>query len=292
MSSSSNFINTLSQDLRELGFTDYEARVYISLIQQSPVTAYEISKNNALPRPNVYTALENLERKHAVQKVSLDPVRYIPISPTILLNRIARTINEQCSSLQSRLEKIQPEDRTHYVWIINGADEASAKISELISNAKTHIWIKAHFSELMAHEEELRKALNRGVSILLILFGSKAETDYFQFSKKCTVFAHENDGTVVGFGRYLITLSIDFKEALIVNMERQTGAFTQSEPVVNLADSLIRHEIYLAEIFKRFGNVLEKEFGPALFNLRKKYLPADQAAELAQRIKSSKLVKK
>ena len=93
MSSFSNFINTLSQDLRELGFTDYEARVYISLIQQSPVTAYEISKNNALPRPNVYTALENLERKHAVQKVSLDPVRYIPISPTILLNRIARTIN-------------------------------------------------------------------------------------------------------------------------------------------------------------------------------------------------------
>ena len=127
---------------------------------------------------------------------------------------------------------------------------------------------------------------------MLILFGSKAETDYFQFSKKCTVFAHENDGTVVGFGRYLITLSIDFKEALIVNMERQTGACTQSEPVVNLADSLIRHEIYLAEIFKRFGKDLEKEFGPALLNLRKKYLPADQAAELAQRIKSSKLVKK
>jgi hypothetical protein len=97
---------------------------------------------------------------------------------------------------------------------------------------------------------------------------------------------------VVGFGRYLITLSIDFKEALIVNMERQTGAFTQSEPVVNLADSLIRHEIYLAEIFKRFGKDLEKEFGPALLNLRKKYLPADQAAELTQRIKSSKLVKK
>jgi hypothetical protein len=50
---------------------------------------------------------------------------------------------------------------------------------------------------------------------------------------------------------------------------------------------LIRHEIYLAEIFGKLGGELDEHFGPALFNLRKKYLPADQAKALAAQLRRS-----
>jgi hypothetical protein len=54
-----------------------------------------------------------------------------------------------------------------------------------------------------------------------------------------------------------------------------------------MADTLMRHEIYFAEIFEVFGDEIQKTFGPALYNLRKKYLPRDQAKQLEARLKSS-----
>ena len=285
---STKTVTKYSKELQELGFTDYEAKIYISLLQNSPVTAYEISKNNALPRPNVYSALDSLEKKQAVQKVSLDPVRFVPVSPATLFSRISKTVQDRCLALELGLEKLQPEAKTHYVWNIDSPDEARLKISQLILAAKTHIWIKAHYEELLPHLDELKLASKRGVSLLFILFGDANQIQQFHFSKNCSVFAHEGDGTVVGLGRYLITLSIDFKEALIMNMKEHAGAFTQSEPIVNLADSLIRHEIYLAEIFKHFSSLLEEKFEPGLFELRKKYLPKDQIAELKQHVQKKK----
>ena len=285
---STKTVTKYSKELQELGFTDYEAKIYISLLQNSPETAYEISKNNALPRPNVYSALDSLEKKQAVQKVSLDPVRFVPVNPATLFSRISKAVQDRCLALEIGLEKLQPEEKTHYVWNIDNADEARLKISQLILAAKSHIWIKAHFEELLPHLEELKLASKRGVSLLFILFGDSNQIQQFNFSKNCSVFPHEGDGTVVGLGRFLITLSIDFKEALIVNMKDHTGAFTQSQPIVNLADSLIRHEIYLAEIFKHFSHLLEEKFEPGLFELRKKYLPKEQVTELKQRIQTKK----
>ena len=96
----------LLSDLQGVGFTEYEARVYLGLLQKSPATAYEVAKQHGLPRPNVYTVLETLERRGAVQRVSEDPVRMVPVDPQTLFDRISRTMAERCASLQERLESV------------------------------------------------------------------------------------------------------------------------------------------------------------------------------------------
>lgn len=274
----------LARDLQEVGFTDFEARVYVALLQASPATAYEISKQNALPRPNVYSSLESLEKKGAVQRVSSEPVRVVPVDPKLLLDRISRTMADRCSSLRERLHQVKGDDNTNYVWNLSTVSDAQLKIADLIAGARRHVWIKAHHIALEAHVDALRAAADRGVSVLLILFGDKGELDKFRTLKKSIVYAHEGDGTVVGLGRHLVTLSVDFEETLIFNLKDESGAHTRSSPVVNLADSLIRHEVYLAEIFDKLGPQLEKHFGPALFSLRKKYLPTEQARALERRL--------
>lgn len=283
VSNTRNIVN-LAKDFRELGFTEYEARVYVALLQNAPATAYEISKVHAMSRPNVYSALESLEAKQAVQRVNDDPVKYVPLEPKVLLERISRTVVERCTSLRERFEAIKVVDHTHYVWTLAGAADAKAKMLEMILRARRHIWIKAHQAELEPYLDALRKAATSGVSVLLVLFGEHEQLERFRFNSNTTVYMHEGGGVIVGFGRHLITLTVDFDEALIVNMKEESGAYTRSEPVVNLADSLIRHEIYLAEIFNRLGAELERQFGPALLTLRKKYLPSDQAKALERRL--------
>ena len=278
---------SLSDDLQELGFTDYEARVYVALVLASPATAYEVSKNNALPRPNVYSALESLERKGAVQRASSEPVRYVPVDPKDLLDRIERTVSLRCTDLRERLQDLQPAERTEYVWHIASADEAHAKIGELIDQAQRHVWIKAHHASLAPHAQRLEAAARRGVAVLLVLFGDQADIQGWRAIPSAVVYTHEADGTVVGLSRHLVTLTADFDVALLANLHDRTGAYTRSSAVVNLADTMLRHEIYLAEIFGAFGQEIEGRFGPALLSLRQAYLPSEQAQALKQLLSAS-----
>ncbi|AOB30231.1 hypothetical protein AKI39_05305 [Bordetella sp. H567] len=284
MSNDAKDTASLTRDLQDIGFTEYEAKVYIALLYCSPATAYEISKQNALPRPSVYSSLESLEKKGAVQRVSSEPVRLVPVDPKVLLERISRTMADRCSSLQTRLETLKSTDETHYVWTLDSLAEARSKIQALVAGARRHVWIKAHHAVLANHAAALREAAERGVSVLLILFGDPAELDELRSLPNAIVYAHEGDGTIVGMARHLITLTVDFEETLIFNVRDESGAFTRSNPVVNMADSLIRHEVYLAEIFNKLGPELTRHFGPALVKLRKKYLPADQAKALERRL--------
>lgn len=175
MPTSQKDLAAISRELQGVGFTDYEARVYIALLHESPATAYEISKQNAMPRPNVYSSLESLEKKGAVQRVSSEPVRFVPIDAKVLLERISRTMTDRCTRLQEQLEFLKGEDKTNYVWNLSSVGEAHAKIAELIFGAKRHIWIKAHHLALADHFAALKDAAGRGVSVMLVLWRPDAD---------------------------------------------------------------------------------------------------------------------
>ena len=44
--------------LERLGFTEYEARAYLTLLGRNPLTGYELAKLSGIPRPNVYPVLD------------------------------------------------------------------------------------------------------------------------------------------------------------------------------------------------------------------------------------------
>src|SRR3546814_8333500 len=105
-------------DLQRLGFSEYEASAYISLLQASPATAYEISKRCGLPRANTYGALEGLAKKRAVQPVSQSPARYVPVDPAVLLGDISDDISSTCGRLKQSLDNLGAEEGPDVVWSI------------------------------------------------------------------------------------------------------------------------------------------------------------------------------
>ena len=58
----------LIAQLKEMGFTEYEAKAYTALVQQSHVSAYQVSKNSGIPRARVYDILNILVDKGIVLK--------------------------------------------------------------------------------------------------------------------------------------------------------------------------------------------------------------------------------
>jgi sugar-specific transcriptional regulator TrmB len=269
----------LALELQRLGFSEYEARTYIALLQSNPATAYEVSKAAGLPRSNTYGALESCTKKGAVQPFSEAPVRYVPIDPRVLLSRIADDTSVHCRQLASRLSQVKSDESRDFVWSLEGEKKVSAKISAMIQEAKVHVWIKAHETLLDAHYAELREAAERGVRIMIILFGE--DDNRFRFGDNVQVYLHEGNGVRVGNADNLFTITTDFKTALTANMRGDVyAAYTRNESIVTMAESLIRHDMYLAEIFRRFGPQIDAAFGPFLVSLRRQYFSPQQLVSL------------
>jgi len=269
-------------DLKRLGFTEYEARIYVQLLRQSPSTAYEISKSTGVPRPNAYSALEALSQRAAVLPVSENPVRYVAADPQTFLNSVSRQTSALCKDLGAKLSDLAPATKDQYVWMLWGEEAAHDKIDALINGSQHALLIKAASDILRRHKDALGRAAERGVEMLIVLFGTDAEE--FRFSDKCRVYLHEANGVRMGTTDNLFTIAADHEEMVTAAVVGEViAAHTRNKPVVNLAESLVRHDFYMAEIFERFGDQIDAAFGQHLRDLRLACFTPEQIASFKQR---------
>src|SRR5713101_2637872 len=95
--------------LKEFGLTDYEAKVYVSLVESGTQTASELSKTASIPYSKIYEILGNLERKGWVETEQGRPSKYYPKAPSTALessrSRLETTLN---SSQSDAMEELQP----------------------------------------------------------------------------------------------------------------------------------------------------------------------------------------
>lgn len=274
--------NDLLQDLKRLGFTEYEARVYVQLLRQSPATAYEIAKAASVPRPNTYHALEALAKRGAVLPVSENPIRYVAADPREFLNSISRQTKALCTDLAGKLATVAPIPDDQYVWTLRGDQVVHDKIEAMIADSRDSIWIKAADDVVRRHKRALKAAAERGVSILMVLFGFDAEE--FRFTERCRIYIHEANGVRMGTADNLFTLAIDQVEMLTAATDGDViAAHSRNRPIVTMAESLVRHDYYMAEIFSRFGKEIDIAFGPHLRDLRIGCFTPDQIASFKAR---------
>lgn len=277
-----NSTDDLLADLRRLGFTESEGKIYVQLLRMPPSTAYEISKGANVPRPNTYHSLEALAQRGAVLPVSENPVRYVASPPHDFLTALSNQTRSLCTDLAGRLEALSPSADDQYVWTLHGEVSVHSKIETLIEGSRTSIWIKASDTVLRRHTEVLRKAAARGIDIFIVLFGP--DPDEFRFGPTCRVYIHEGNGVRMGTTDNLFTLSIDHVETLTAAVEAEVVAsHTRNRPIVNLAESLVRHDYYMAEIFARFGPQIDEAFGPYLRDLRLACFSPEQAESFKSR---------
>src|SRR5689334_4648644 len=102
--------------LQQLGFSEYEARAYLALLQRNPLNGYELAKVSGLPRANVYAVLQKLEERGAVVRLDMPSgVRYAPVAPTELTQRIASRFQDVLSTTQQALEELATPATAQYV---------------------------------------------------------------------------------------------------------------------------------------------------------------------------------
>lgn len=265
--------------LRTLGFSQHEARAYEALLGLSAATAYEVAQKSGLPRANTYTVLESLARKGAVQQVSADPVRYESVNPREFFSQLARQTSEVAEQAARLAERPAREEDQVHVWTYRDEAPVRAKLAEMISSAREHVWIKGPVDLIMPHAGDLAAAAKRGTSIVLITLGPGQEA--LPTHKNIQILPHEGTGAIIGATSVLLTLTCDCENCMVATFSHEISAsFARNQSIVYVIETLILHEIFLAEIYAAMGPDLESRFGVNLAKLRKRYRPSGMERRL------------
>ena len=264
------------KEFKAIGFTEYEAKVYMQLMRSGTATAYEIAKESGVPRPNTYNALESLTKRGSVLPVNENPRRYVAKDPDSHLTSLGRDMVSLCESLAEKLSKIEEPDDAPYVWNVHGELAMHEKIKALIDDCTTTLWAKASSNVLERHAEALQAAAERGVEMLIVIYGE--DPDAFRFTDRCHIYLHESNGVRMGTADNLFTMTIDHRQALTATTDGPVAFYTHNLAMVTMADTLIRHDYYMAEILDRFGGEIFGAFGPHLKDLRLNVFTQTQAS--------------
>ncbi len=142
-------MKTAVESLRDLGLTEYEAKVYTALVKIRNGTASDIHLVSGIPRSAVYGALHRLEERGTIEVQSSKPMRYRAVPPEIALEKLKDCFVAESENALVALEEIyqtpKMEAQEEAIWAINGVKNVSDKIIEMIGGAQTDIIFAASY---------------------------------------------------------------------------------------------------------------------------------------------------
>lgn len=240
------------KELQKLGFSQYECKAYIGLLKHYPATGYEISKQTGVPRSMIYEVLGKLMDKGAVHLVPSEPVKYVPVSATELMNRMRKDFEKSFDFLDQKLNCLEQERQVDVISHIRTDEQILKEISNMIERAEEELWISVWEQQVTELESFIHKKEQAGVHVFSILFGAPQ-------TKIGTTFHHNYmtpDVVKERMGGQLTVVARDGKEVLIANFSEHSTSWavtTYDPALVLVATEYIRHDIMVEEITQEFG---------------------------------------
>ncbi len=225
----------------ELGFTQYEAKAYVSLLNYYPATRYELSKNSGVPRSAIYDVISRLESYGAVNVISARPAKYVPVPPEQFLKILGQRYDQKIENFRESLSGIKIDMEPEQMWNISGHSNLLSKAQDLIQSARCELYISAWRSELMEIQKFLKEAKNRGVKIVLFSFTKVPDIGL--------VYSYQmNEKELEKVWDHKIIVVRDHEELLMGEVNRQVerkAAWTMNKGIVQIAENLIILDITL-----------------------------------------------
>lgn len=239
-------------EIQKLGFSQYESKAYIALLQNSPITGYELSKRSTVPRSMIYEVINKLVERGAVYTIPSDPIKYSPVPARELLKRVRRNMDTTFDFLDKSLGSLEQAVDVNTISHINGYEPVMDEITSLIDSAKQELWISAWEPQTSAIQNHVQQAEARNIKVLSMVFGN----DDCQLG---VTFHHDYMPPEVvkhRIGGKLTIIARDKEEVVIAFFLDNTTAWavkTHDPALVLVATEFIRHDIMIEAITRHFG---------------------------------------
>jgi sugar-specific transcriptional regulator TrmB len=158
--------------LTAIGFTEYEAKVYVALLRAHPASGYQVSKDAGIPRSMVYEALGRLHARGAVLRTGKERTTlYRPVPPEALLDRYAEEQHHLLKDLRQGMRALYTAQAEAGFWSIAGGPAVLSYAVQMIERAQVELFLVVADMDLEALRPSLVLAGTRGVAVNALLTG-------------------------------------------------------------------------------------------------------------------------
>lgn len=258
--------STMLAALQELGFSQYEARCYVGLLNKEPQTGYSVAKATGVPQPKVYEALRKLVSRGAAFELAGSPTRFLPTPPSALLDQLESGVAAQLSLARRAAENLV-DDVSPAVEVLASMNSWPAIVRaavRLVEEAQRRVYLSASAAQIDELAVPVRDALDRGVDVVVLCFGALPFED-----ERIKLYRHLSTEGVIYRSHQArhLALIVDSQSAVwaLANDGRTWSAIeTTSQLVIAALKGFIRHDIDMQQVFDDFGPELINRYGPGL----------------------------
>ncbi len=248
------------EQLQQLGFTEYEARAYVALLRQSPQNGYELARNSGLPRANVYSVLEKLEERGAVVRLEeTNSVRYAPVSPEELIQRLENKLQGSLKEAHVSLNEVAQATAYEAIFSVRGYLPMLDHARSLIDSAAKSVLVALEPPESQALKGSVEAAILRGVKVVTLCLEACLEE-----CGNCRGSLFRYHVEELEDSRWLVLLA-DGQEMLAAEIapgDQTLAVRTRQSLLASLAGGYIQRSIALAAMVNDLGDRLEELLNP------------------------------
>ncbi|MBR9656775.1 MULTISPECIES: TrmB family transcriptional regulator [Bacillus] len=243
------------QQLKKIGFNEYEAKSYVSLVKQGPVTAYQVSKDSGVPRARIYEILGNLVEKGIVMKEEInDTTRYSPLPVEIFLQKAQSEWQSTYEGISDSLKKLENSEEKTDNRVITLKDNQT-----IISYCQTLIK-KAEQRIVISMWDEMYEALKEDLAEVADTVTVQGITLHVENPIKNLEAHRITTYTETLSTEHWFILSIDSKEMIYgPSLEERNVAFYTDDPVhIYLLEDYVWHDVLVNRLVRRSKDDLEQ----------------------------------
>lgn len=217
------------KSMESLGLTNYEIRVYTSLLFSGSNTAAEISKKSGVPYSKIYDVLNSLYVRGWAYSDNQRPQNFFPKSPN---NAVEAIMIEMENNLRSNRNTIINELMPIYektglkekpdIWVVSGLYNIAIKVTEIIQSTKEELLIaipKIPEDVIKSIQPLLRELFEKGIKIIILASEETNSETIKAMSRVAEVRLKNNmfGGGVIGDSRHVLILLGEGKNDTITN---------------------------------------------------------------------------
>ncbi len=245
-------------DLAALGFTEYEAKVYLALLKDHPATGYQLSKQAGIPRSMVYEALGRLDVRGAVLKTEeAKATLYRPMPPDALLERLTEEHTRLVHALHGGLNMLYAAHDEGHLWTFSGEEAVCSYAHNMITNAQHEVMLVLTDTNVRRLRDAIIQAAHLGVKIGALLTGEE-NLEVGQVS-----YHPPRESELHKLAESLIVV-VDEQEVLIAGSQPTdyTATVTTNTNMVQIGRQFVWMELFAHRIFSQLDSEALAQLDP------------------------------
>ncbi|WP_436934054.1 HTH-type sugar sensing transcriptional regulator TrmB [Halovenus marina] len=150
-----------------LDFSEYEARAYITILEQGSLTATDLADQADIPQPRIYDTVRNLADSGLVELHESRPMRVVAVDPDQAFADVRETLSELVETLSERFRA--PARNSEAVTLISSQQTVRRYLEDVITSAEHELVLSLTPDLLARFESDLAACRDADVRVELLV---------------------------------------------------------------------------------------------------------------------------